>query len=229
MRAIAIFMVFIHAHPVWSLLGSLATGVLIFVLHLFYPRWIKLWILMPILLANYFFSLFAGHLISNPLLLKYGDTGEAIIVAQTNTSKLYNESPVQRYDVMIKGTGPNAKPVSTFCESWDFNITPQPHPDGYSWPAQGKQFNVRYLTEYPRAFVIISNDNSEYSSGLKCDHNAKEIYRLRSQLKMDPDNRGYKRALANLLEERHYRLDCDHFKKNRVLMKQVDEEIRSAK
>lgn len=223
LHALAIFLVFLHAHPVWSVFALVGFATLITVMQFVFPIWKKLWGLLFFLFLVFMLNLFAGHLVRNPLLKKIGSPGEGMIVAQSQTNTRYNDKTVLRFDVMIKGK--QAKPVATYCESADFNITPEPHEDGYIWPATGKKFNVRYLPEYPQAFVIISDDNSEYSTSLKCGRSADQQRKLRAQLSMDAGNSQYQQELADAMQNYYYTLDCVQLKSNAVYMKGIDAEI----
>jgi hypothetical protein len=121
-----------------------------------------------------------------------------MVVAGSQTSDIYNDQPVWRYDVMIKSG--NEEPVSTYFLTSDFNIVHTESFNEYYYPAEGTRFNVWFLNKYPRAFVIIADDNSEYAKSLQRAKVIKEINRLKNQLKMDPKNAELSKKI-NMLEQ----------------------------
>ena len=81
-----------------------------------------------------------------------------------------------------------------------FNISPAPD-DSYTWPGIEHKFNVRYAPEYPAALVIISDDESEYSAGLRCSRSAQAATRLRRLVATAPENARYKAELTRRSQE----------------------------
>jgi hypothetical protein len=159
-------------------------------------RYIELVITLFII---YIFSIFFGSFIINPFLEEYGEKGEGIIVDISQTSNMYNEQPVLRYNVIIKSA--DSKIYSTYFFSNDFNVSPSESWNSYAYPPAGKKFNVWYLKEKPRVFVIIANDDSEYCKWLNKIKIAKEINKLRYKLKMDQENIELKKQLESLLND----------------------------
>jgi len=151
--------------------------------------------MIPVLVIGFFVNLFAGHFASNWLLARVGDAGAATVVSIESTSALYNDQPVMRYQVMIRPLQGGAV-AQTHFDTSSFNITPQPTEDGYVYPAPGSQFNVRYLPDFPFAFVILSDDDSPYSRGLRCQRSMEVQSKLSKQLAFDPQNAEFKAALG---------------------------------
>lgn len=148
-----------------------------------------------VLVFGFMVNLFAGHFASNWLLVRAGEAGTATVVSIEPTSSQYNDQPVMRYQVMIRPQHGGAI-VQTYFETSDFNITPQPTEDGYVYPPPGRQFSVRYLPDFPRAFVILSNDDSPYGRGLRCQRSMEIQSKLRNQIAFDPQNAEFKAALG---------------------------------
>ncbi|WP_018610003.1 hypothetical protein [Uliginosibacterium gangwonense] len=149
-----------------------------------------------VLVIGFFANQFAGHFASNWLLATSGIAGSATVVSIESTSSMYNDQPVMRHQVMIRPQQGGAV-IQTYFDTSDFNITPQPTEGGYVYPQQGSRFNVRYLPDFPRAVVVLSDDDSPYSRSLRCQHSMEVQNKLSNQLAFDPQNGEFKAALAN--------------------------------
>lgn len=185
MEYVIIFLVLTKTHPIISFFGMLCIGLLGAILAVAMNR-AKLTYLVILLFPLYMINLFAGHFVTNALLEHLGEKGEGMVVASNQTSDLYNDQYVWRYDVMLKSG--NEEPISTYFLTSDFNIIHTESLNEYHYPTEGIRFNVWYLKKYPKAFVIIADDDSEYAKILRQDKASKEINRLKNQLKMDPQN-----------------------------------------
>lgn len=197
MRYVAIFLVVLRDHPILSLLAIVLLGFSGGVLP---QKWRKYQIAFVSSLALIWFgNLFLGSFMRNLLIENYGAPGAAMVVKTTQTANQYNDQPVMRCDVMLKPQ--NAPAVLTHFMTWDFNVVHTGSWNGCTYPWEGVKFNVRYLPEYPRAFVIIANDHSEYSEQLRANKLAEEISSLQYQLKMDPQNAQVKAKLEELMRQ----------------------------
>lgn len=185
MEYVIIFLVLTKSHPIISFLTMLCIGLLLVALAAVMKRRKLVYLAIP-LFPLYMVNLFAGHFVTNALLEHFGEKGQGMVVASKQTSDLYNDQPVWRYDVMIKSG--NEKPVSTYFLTSDFNIIHTDSFNEYRYPSEGTRFNVLYLKRYPKAFVIIADDDSEYAKNLRQYKRSEEINRLKNQLKMDPQN-----------------------------------------
>jgi hypothetical protein len=194
MEYVIIFLVELKSSPIIGFWGLVILGGII---SIFFPK--RAVSIFVILFLGYLANIFMGHFVTNYLLERFGDKGEGMVVAIDNTSSTYNDQPVMKYEVMLKSD--NQKPVSTYFLSSDFNIVHQKSWNEYVYPSTGIRFNVYYLKGYPRAFVIIADDGSDYAKGLESDQDLEEISRLQNQLKMDPDNDDIRNKLNNLLEK----------------------------
>ena len=94
---------------------------------------------------------FFGSRLTAPLIYHYGTPAQAVIVSSRQTGNIYNNRPVQRYTVMLQKT--DGERIETQFNSSDFNIYPSR--DEVRYPAVGQPFEVRYLANQPRAFVIL--------------------------------------------------------------------------
>ncbi|EKQ57646.1 MULTISPECIES: hypothetical protein [unclassified Clostridium] len=164
MDNIIIFLIGLKTHPILTFLAIIILGLFIPVI---LPKKLKLptFICSFIIFSLCFLNFFAGHLLTNFLIDKFGVNGQGVVEDISQTSNLYNDEPVLRYNVNIKQN--NNDTISTYCLTSDFNIAHTDSLNEYSFPQPGIKFNVRFIKEYPRAFVIIANDDSEYSKTLK--------------------------------------------------------------
>jgi hypothetical protein len=205
LRGIAIASYFCLLHPIVSLLGLLVLSVPVFLSGALPLRPRVLFSLirlgMLLLLVFWFCNLFFGHFWRNPLIMLTGQPATAEVVSIAPTSSQFNDQVVMRHELVIQPRDRAQKPVLTYFETDEFNISPAPA-DGYTWPGIGQKFNVRYAPEYPEALVIISDDESEYSRGLRCNHDAQAAFRLRRLIAADPGNARYKAELAQIKPEK---------------------------
>ncbi|MDS0527410.1 hypothetical protein NNC19_17095 [Clostridium sp. SHJSY1] len=167
MEYVIMLSVLMRAHPIISMLAMIFIGFAGAVLAAVTNRR-KLSHFVIILFPLYMINLFAGHFLTNALLENYGEKGEGIVVSSNETSDLYNDQPVWRYDVMLKSG--NEEPISTYFLTSDFNIIHKESFNEYRYPSKGIRFNVWYLKKYPKAFVIIANDDSEYAKSFHQDN-----------------------------------------------------------
>lgn len=116
-----------------------------------------------LLLPLYLINIFAGHFVTNILLEHFGEKGEGVVINRSETSIIYNEERVWRYNVLLKG---GSEEIFTYFLTDEFNIIHKNSFNKYYYPTEGIKFNVYYLKKYPKAFVIIANDDSDYSKSL---------------------------------------------------------------
>ncbi len=141
---------------------------------------------------------FLGSTIATNLVYHYGVTGEAIVTGRFGTGAMYNDEPVEGYRVLIR-TG-QGDTVETGFQSDSFNVYPTSNEVTY--PSSGVTFTVRYLPDYPKDFVIISNDDSPWARSMRCyrlNERAQELKAMREfASNKDQDfNRRYEEALAD--------------------------------
>ncbi|MFT8350672.1 hypothetical protein [Clostridium saccharoperbutylacetonicum] len=163
MEYLIILLITLRTHPIFSLLLIIALCIIAL---LILPLKFRLPIIsfMFIFFTLSFVNVFIGHFIINALLNNYGEKGQGVIVDTVQTSNYYNNEQVLRYDIIIN-TNENLE-IPTYCLSSDFNIFNETSFNSYYYPKSGVKFNIKYLQDYPRAFLIIVNNDSEYSKGL---------------------------------------------------------------
>ncbi|MBD7910612.1 NHL repeat-containing protein [Clostridium cibarium] len=202
---ITILLVALKAHPVLSILGCILFGI---ISQIGFPKKVKPHLLkfsivfFVIIIAN----IFVGHFLTNMLIDNFGEKGEAMIVDNSKTSNQYNNESVYRYNVMIKPAN-DINTISTYFLSSDFNIIHNDSSNKYSYPSTGIKFNVKYIKSYPKAFVIIANDDSDYSKQLQLNKYSSEKSSIENQLKMDPENSDLKEKLEELDNKIHEIID----------------------
>jgi|GEM_PF-5190971 len=193
---ITILLVVLKSRPMLSILGCIIFGI---ISQIVFPQKAKFHlskfsiIFFVIIIAN----IFAGHFLTNMLIDNFGEKGEAMIVDNLPTSDQYNNEIVYRYNVMIKPAN-DSNAISTYFLSSDFNIIHNDSLNRYYYPSTGVKFNVKYIKAYPKAFVIIANDDSEYSKQLQINKYSSEKSKIENQLKMDPRNPDLKEKLEEL-------------------------------
>ncbi|OOM57625.1 SMP-30/gluconolaconase/LRE-like region [Clostridium beijerinckii] len=196
MTYIAILLVVLKSHPVLSIWGCILFGI---ISQFAFPKKARFHlskfsiIFFVIIIAN----IFVGHFLTNIIIDNFGEKGEAMILDNSPTSDQYNNERVYRYNVMIKPDN-DSNAISTYFLSSDFNIVHNDSLNRYYYPSTGVKFNVKYIKAYPKAFVIIANDDSEYGRQLQINKYSSEKSKIENQLKMDPENPDLKEKLKEL-------------------------------
>lgn len=143
-------------------------------------------------------NLFFGTLLVGKLVYSAGETGSAVTVSTRQTNNQYNHQWIYEHTVIIE-TKDGVKYETTFDDS-DFNIFPSPD-DGYVYPSVGEKYSVKYLKRNPKAFVIVSDDDSPYAKKLRC-RNLREVYdEATRKLKYDSLNSDYKEKYIKARDE----------------------------
>lgn len=158
MDYLIIFLITLKAHPILSFIVLIALGL---IAPLFLPKKIKLPLFCGVFLifSLCFVNVFMGHLLTNYLIDKFGDKGEGTVVDIIQTPNSFNYEPVLRYNVIINQNDKDM--ISTYCLTSDFNIDYTDSSNKPFSPEPGVKFNVKYIKNYPRAFVIIPKDTSD--------------------------------------------------------------------
>jgi hypothetical protein len=111
-----------------------------------------------------FLNVFFGPNLSAYVLYAVGAPGPAQVTGTFGTATVYNNHRVVGYNVQLKNEG--GEVIETSFEDDDFNLYPSANVAVY--PQPGERFNVRYLTTFPRDFVIVTNDDSPWARRLAC-------------------------------------------------------------
>lgn len=195
---IIIFLITLKEHPMLSMLALILLWV---ITRFIFIRTLKKAVnkCLLVLLVIYIGNMFGGHFVTNFLINEYGSNGYGIVINTEETSKNFNGKVDIKYNVVINGS--DFKHYSTYCLTSDSNIVPTSLNNKYFFPTGGVKFNVKYIKKYPRAFVIISDDQSEYSKSLRALNNAEAIQKIRNKLKMNPNDSSLKDKLNQLIKE----------------------------
>ncbi len=135
------------------------------------------------------FNVFVGHTIAGNLINKFGETGNAVTVKIRQTNNQYNDYWIMEHSMVLE-TKEGSKYETTFEDS-DFNIYPKPK-QGYVYPHTGEKYSIKYLRSNPKAFVIISNDGSQYSKRIQCENLIETLNEALQKYKFDSLNSSYK-------------------------------------
>jgi hypothetical protein len=155
-------------------------------------------LLAVIVLLYGFANMFFGTLLIGKLVYSAGETGSAVTVSTKQTNNQYNNHWVYEHTVILE-TKDGIKYETTFEDS-DFNIFPEPD-NGYVYPSVGEKYSVKYLKGSPKAFVIVSDDDSPYAKKLRCG-NLREVFdEAKRKLKYDSLNTGYKENYIKARDE----------------------------
>ncbi|MFZ1699411.1 MAG: hypothetical protein WBO10_08675 [Pyrinomonadaceae bacterium] len=131
------------------------------------------------------------------LINKYGEKAEAKVISRERTKNLHNEEPVERYNVIYRtAAGEN---IETYFESWDFNIYPSANSVRY--PGPGQIFPVAYLPRFPKTFIILTEEQSEYKATVECSDILSKIAEKKNKFEFDPKNLKYMSEYMNALSE----------------------------
>jgi len=196
----------IAEHEIISLFAGIAIGLILIYVSIKFspvknnkPLRISLRILsVIILLYGFLVNLFFGTLLVGNLVYSAGETGSAVTVSTKQSNNQYNNHWVYEHTIILE-TKDGSKYETTFEDS-DFNIFPEPE-NGYVYPAVGEKFSVKYLKNNPKAFVIVSDDDSPYAKKIRCS-NLREVYdEAKQKLKYDSLNSGYKEKYINARDE----------------------------
>ncbi|MDP9078813.1 MAG: hypothetical protein M3O71_15395 [Bacteroidota bacterium] len=169
--------------------------------------YIGLFLFIPI---NFIF----GSAINTNLIYFAGEPGAAAVISSYATSTRYNNHDVVGYHVLIK-TKEGSTVQTSFADN-DFNVYPSHN--GVTYPHEGDRFNVRYLKHFPGSFIIITNDDGPWASGLQCGDWKSRLNEARSKFEFDRGNQKFKTAyiiaIHNYIDKRCYTdsLDLQKYK-----------------
>lgn len=97
------------------------------------------------------------------LLYSFGQPAAAQVTGTYTTWININDRDVVGYNVMIRQT--DGKVISTRFEDDEFNMFP---PESFAQPQPDETFDVRYLPDFPRDFIIVTNDASVWAHRQHC-------------------------------------------------------------
>jgi hypothetical protein len=143
------------------------------------------------------------HLVDGHLITAIGETADARVTSIEATNSYLNKSRVMRHNVIFKTV--EGQNYETYFETWDFNIYPSANSTTY--PGQGAAFRVAYLPSFPSAFLILTEENSDFTKAKTCSEAQKEFDAARVKFEFDPQEPNYSREFRSALEKLQ-RLNC---------------------
>jgi hypothetical protein len=120
-----------------------------------------------------------------------GQKADAKVTKVEATSSLMNEQRVMRHYVIYKTA--DGKNIETYFETWDFNVYPSAN--SVTYPAQGQSFRVAYLPSFPTAFIILTEEDSDYSRGKECGKLIAELSEAKAKADFDHTDKNYQKAV----------------------------------
>jgi hypothetical protein len=134
---------------------------------------------------------FAGivrpHVADGYLIANYGERAEAKVINKENTNNLHNNRRVERYNVIYRTAA--GETIETHFDSWDFNVYPSANSVRY--PQPGQSFKIAYLPSFPDTFLILTEEESEYSASEECAAILKDIEQKRNRYEFDKKETKY--------------------------------------
>ncbi|HVF47666.1 MAG TPA: hypothetical protein VNA17_08885, partial [Pyrinomonadaceae bacterium] len=142
-------------------------------------------------------NIVSRHALDGPLINAYGKKADAKVLSKQSTNSTFNEQPVERYNIIFRTeAGQN---VETYFETWDFNIYPPANSVRY--PTPGQNFRVAYLPVYPTAFLILTDEKSEYQTAQRCAAILADVEQKRNKYQFDKNNPAYLSQYMTALSE----------------------------
>lgn len=136
-----------------------------------------------------FVNLIRPHILDGALIMRYGEIADATVLTVEDTGNLHNKQRVMRHRIIFKMA--NGEDMETSFDTWDFNVYPSANSVRY--PGRGESFRIVYLPSFPEAFLILTEDASQYSKTERCKPILAEVEAMRLRTEFDPENTVYKR------------------------------------
>jgi len=138
---------------------------------------------------------FLGSGLANALVYQHGLAGQARDVGSHNTFAKLNKNSAWIYAYTVLITGADGQVIRTEFRAYDTILYPRF--DGAitsaDYPSKlGDVFDVRYLPGHPDAFVIVTDDESPWASGHRCDGFVNAVGDLKYKFDPDPTNPQYR-------------------------------------
>lgn len=151
-----------------------------------------------------FLNMFLGASQASKLIYRYGEKGQGKVVAMEQTSSQYNDQWIYKYSVLLRKA--DGSIVETAFYSDDFMMYPVPD-NGYNYPAEGMEFELRYVKSKPGAFVIVTDGESAYSQQQRCTEAVIQMSTAKSKYDFDTASPAYKKEYLNGIQ-RYLDLGC---------------------
>lgn len=144
------------------------------------------------IIASFVLPFFLRPLIVVPLIYQYGESSQAKVVSSERTNFIRNEHRVQRYHVIYRDR--QGQVIESYFDDDHFNVYPWRNSPDY--PRVGKDFNLKYLPELPRYFVILTDSTAE-----KCQAIREQRAELILKLEFDANNAFYEEQLKQVRQQ----------------------------
>ena len=129
-------------------------------------------------------NIISPHAIDGHLVYTYGKKTDAKVLNKEGTNNTFNDRQVERYNVIYRTE--SGETVETYFETSDFNIYPPANSVRY--PLPGQNFRIAYLPSYPTAFLILTEEKSEYQATQRCAEILRDIEQKRNKYQFDKKN-----------------------------------------
>ena len=157
------------------------------------------WWVVPLGVGLGLINMLFGTVITTNLIYHYGVAGSATVTATSDSGSRSNSRPILNHSVLIRT--PDRQVISTSFASDDFNVYP-PH-NRTTYPGKGEVFTVRYLSHFPRDFVIVADDGSPWASWMKCRNLRSAADDARQKRDFAPDQEEYRKAYDDAVRAEH--------------------------
>jgi hypothetical protein len=94
-----------------------------------------------------------------------GTQGEGVITRVSATSSLYNRRPIMQFDVTLRCKHGELLQARFYSDA--FNVVQGENWNSTNYPLAGEKFNTICIPAYPRAFVILTDTESEYGQRMQ--------------------------------------------------------------
>jgi hypothetical protein len=157
------------------------------------------WWAVPLGVGLGLLNMLFGTVITTNLIYHYGVAGSATVTATSDSGSPSNGRPILDHSVPIRT--PDRQVISTSFASDDFNVYP-PH-NRTTYPGKGEVFTVRYLSHFPRDFVIVSDDGSSWARWMQCRNLRIAVDDARQKRDFAPDQEEYRKAYDDAVRAEH--------------------------
>lgn len=142
------------------------------------------------------------HILDGQLIMSIGKTADARVTRIEPTNSYLNKSRVMRHHIIFKTDSGN---YETYFETWDFNVYPSDN--SVTYPGQGAAFRVAYLPSFPSAFLILTEEDSEFSRSSACREAQKAFAEASVKFQFDQSDPEFSRQFYEALENLK-KLEC---------------------
>ncbi len=204
METITCILHYFATHLAVTITFGIAVSVIFALLHKYKKKRIYTiaWIASS-LIFGLFFPLF-GTRVTKPLINKLGKNGTGVVTSIENTNNRFNKQRVVEFLILLKKE--DGTVTETSFQSWT-NLL-YPNDASYGFPQSGQKFRMKYLSKYPQAFIILTNDDSPYAKAGKCAELGKKLNDARITYEFDTTNVVNGKKYADIMEKYVFENEC---------------------